>query len=803
MAGLQRLFAGLALAGLGAPALAQSPSVDEVVVVAPTPVPGMRIDPDKLPVTVESLSSRDFARVGSLSTTDALQQRIPGVSLADTQGNGFTESLDFRGFDASPLQGAPQGIAVYLGGVRLNQAFGDTVNWDLIPETAIRTADLFTGNPAFGLNALGGAVTLTMKTGRDSPGMGAQIEGGSFGRLHGSAELGLADGPWSLYGAVDGGHGDGWRLHSPSTVARGYADLGWTEGKADIHLVLAGAANSFGVVGPTPVDLLSQDRRAVYTWPQTTGNHELLAALNGKFALSDSWSLQAVGYLRKFNQHHLDGNEGNFEGCSPDPASPLYGALCVEDDGFPSAIRPPAAAFQVLGPSAAPIGCPPLVPGQAAPCDGVPYGSLDRTRTDTLGWGGSVQVSDSAALAGHDNVFALGASLDHGRVRFSADSTLGLINPDLSVGPDASIPGTGEVIHTAGAIAYSPVEIRAASTYYGLYGIDTFDVTPRLSATLSGRLNLARIGMADLTGASPDLTGRHSFTRFNPAAGLAYRVTPGLTLYGGYSQANRTPTPLELSCSDPLRPCLLENALVADPPLQQVVSKSWEAGLRGGPTLGGGRLRWRLGVFRTDNDNDIIAVASAIQGRGSYANVPRTRREGVEASAQFSARSWMAYAAYSHVAASYRFSGALPSPNSPFADGDGDVQVAPGDRLGGVPADRFKAGVEFTPVPGLTLGADVLAVGSQFRVGDDANQDARLPAYWVANLRASYRVGTHLELYGRVENLFDREYATYGTYFQTDALENLDPSPLPANPDPRTITPSAPRSFLIGLRARW
>ena len=797
------MAAGLAFLSLAPSARAQGASVAEIVVVAPTPLPGANIDPDKLPVTVESLSSRDFARVGSLSTTDALQQRIPGVSLADTQGNGFTESLDFRGFDASPLQGTPQGIAVYLGGVRLNQPFGDTVNWDLVPETAIRRADLFTGNPAFGLNALGGAVTLTMKTGRDFPGVGAQIEAGSFGRVHGSAELGLATGPWSLYAAVDGGHGDGWRLHSPSSVARGYADLGWAEGKAEIHLVLAGAANSFGVVGPTPVDLLSQDRRAVFTWPQTTENHELLAALNGRLAFSDSWSLQTVGYLRKFNQHHLDGNVGNFEGCGGDPASPLSGTLCVADDDFPSAIRPPAGAFQVLGPSGDPVGCAPLGAGQTRLCGGVPYGSLDRTRTDTLGWGGSVQVSNSAALAGHDNVLALGASLDHGRIRFSADSTLGLINPDLSVSTESQVPGMGQVIHTAGAIAYSPVEIRAGMTYYGLYGIDTFDVTSRLSATFSGRLNLARIAMTDLTGTSPDLTGRHRFSRFNPAAGLAYRLAPALTLYGGYSEANRTPTPLELSCSDPLRPCLLENALVADPPLKQVVSKSWEVGVRGAPTLGDGQLRWRLGVFRTDNDDDIIAVASAIQGRGSYANVPRTRREGVEASAEFSAPRWMTYVAYSRVAASYRFSGALPSPNSPFADADGDVQVVPGDHIGGVPADRFKAGVEVIPIPALTLGADVLAVGSQSLVGDDANQDARLPAYWVASLRASYRLGARLELYGRIENLFDRGYATYGAYFATDSLKNLSPSPLPDDADPHTLTPASPRSFLIGLRARW
>ena len=800
---LLRLVAGLSVSAVGAPALAAAPSVAEVVVVAPTPLPGVKLDPDKLPVTVERLTSSDFARTGSLSAADALQQRIAGVSLADTQGNSFTQSFDFRGFDASPLQGTPQGIAVYMGGVRLNEAFGDTVNWDLIPETAISSADLFTGNPAFGLNALGGAVTLTMQTGRDFQGADGQIEGGSFGRIHGSAEIGGSSGPWSAYLAVDGGHEDGWRLQSPSSVARAYADIGWTQDKADIHLVLAGAANAFGVVGPTPVDLLDQDQRAIYTWPQTTGNHEGLAALNGRFALSDHWSLQAVGYLRKFNQHHVDGNDGNFEGCSRNPANPLFGTLCVEDDDFPSAIRPPAADFQVLGSSGAPIGCPPLVPGQTKLCNGIPYGSIDRTRTDTLAWGGSLQVTNNAELAGHGNVFALGASLDHGNVRFSANSTLGLINPDLSVTTDAQIPGMGEVIHTAGAIAYSPVEVRARTTYYGLYALDALDLTSRLTATVSGRLNVAHIGMTDLTGVSPDLTGKNSFSRFNPAAGLAYRFAPALTVYGGYSQANRTPTPLELACSDPLRPCLLENALVADPPLKQVVSRSWEAGLRGSPSLGPGRLRWRLGLFQTDNDNDIVALASAIQGRGSYANVPKTRRRGLEASAEFKTAGWMAYAALSHIEATYRFSGDLPSPNSPFADGDGNVQVIPGDRIGGVPANRFKAGVEIQPIPALTLGADVLAVGRQFLVGDEANQDQPLPSYWSADLRASWRLTPHLELYGRIDNLFDRRYATYGTYFETDALDNLDASPLPADPDPRTVTPAAPRAFLIGLRARW
>lgn len=778
---------------------AKAPEVSQVVVVAPTPLGGRGVDPEKLPGTVETLDGQAFIHSGSQAVTDALQQRIAGLSLSDAQGNAFTRDVDFRGFEASPLQGAPQGMAVYVGGVRLNEAFGDTVNWDLVPEVAIRRADLFTSNPAFGLNALAGAITLKMKTGFDTAGGSASLEGGSFGRLEGSVEYGAARGPWSIYVAADGGHQDGWRLHSPSDVARAYGDIGWKDAATELHLVAAGASNSFGVVGPTPVDMLAQDRRSVFTFPQTTRNTTAMLALNAAHELSRDWSLQGGAYLRRFNQRHVDGNGGDFEGCSRNPANPLFGTLCLQDDGFPDAVRPPPAAFQVQDLAGHPIGCPPLVAGQTKLCNGVPYGTIDTTRTNTVSWGASLQASSDGRLMGHGNLFAAGASLDAARVRFDAGSTLGLIRPDLLVTTAGATPGVGQQIQTAGGIAYSPVGVHASTLYLGAYATDTFDLTPRLSLTLSGRFNHARIALSDQTGTSPDLTGTHRFDRFNPAAGLAWRVLDGVTVYGGYAEANRAPTALELGCSNPAKPCLLENALVSDPPLKQVVARTWEGGLRGEA----GPLKWRVGLFRADNDDDIVPLASAIQGRGSYANVPKTRRQGLEASAEYDAGRWQAYAGYSAIDATYRFTGDLPSPSNPFADADGNVHVTPGDRIGGIPAQRFKAGADFDVTPRLTMGADVVGVGRQRLVGDEANQDAELGASWVANLHASWKLRPWLELSGRIDNLFDRHDATFGTYFQTDTLANVSPSPLPDDANPLSVTPTPPRSVLVGLRARW
>jgi iron complex outermembrane recepter protein len=98
-------------------------------------------------------------------------------------------------------------------------------------------------------------------------------------------------------------------------------------------------------------------------------------------------------------------------------------------------------------------------------------------------------------------------------------------------------------------------------------------------------------------------------------AGFTYKVLPELmTFYAGYSEANRAPTPLELGCANPLRPCLLEGFLVSDPPLNQVVARTREAGLRGTINTAGGRGDWKLGLFRTDSESDIYPGRECVAG---------------------------------------------------------------------------------------------------------------------------------------------------------------------------------------------
>src|SRR5262249_28214296 len=289
----------------------------------------------------------------SPNVTQTLDQRVPGVFISDAQGNEFTSDLRYRGFTASPLQGTPQGLAVYMQGIRVNEAFGDTVNWDLIPNIAIGRADVWTNNPAFGLNALGGAISFQMKDGFTYRGTEFDASGGSYGRVGGSLQYGVRNAEWGLYLAAQGLKDDGWRYQSPSRIARFYGDLGWKDTDAEVHLVASAADNFFGVIGPTPVELLNNDYQSIFTWPQTTRNQVQLLALNGRYDVTDHWIVQSNLYVRKFQQAHVDGNGAEVERCSGMLGNALFNTLCLENDGFPTQ---PQANFQILNPINQPPG---------------------------------------------------------------------------------------------------------------------------------------------------------------------------------------------------------------------------------------------------------------------------------------------------------------------------------------------------------------------------------------------------------------------------------------------------------------
>ena len=776
------LIIGLAASGR---AFAQTATIEAapIVVVATTPLPGTSIDADKIAGEVQKLS---VPQIAADRRTDVIANLVAGqlasVSLNQEQGSRFQPDFSFRGFTASPVSGVAEGLVVYQDGVRLNEAFGDNVNWDLIPVFAMRDITIQSNNPAFGLNALGGAVTITMKDGLTAGGFAAEVSGGSFGSVAGNAEYGGRFGDFGAYIGVGIQHESGWRYHSPATLRQAYGDLAYEAGKLTLHLSGTAAINDIDAVGPTPVQLLAANPRAVFTYPQSTRNEAELVQLRGTYAASGTLSFNADVHVRRFRQQTLDGNTTDVAACGNAPAQ-----LCLE-----GAYQFPADALYDSAGAAVPAS---VLPAGATP------GEIDHTHTAATGLGGTLQASLTAPLAGHGNNLTAGASLDHGTTRYQAYGELSVLESDLAV------VGSGVIIDqaespTASPPIEEPVDVLAHNTYVGLYAIDVLDVTRRLSFTLSGRLNTARISLADQTGANPNsggLNAAHSYARFNPGTGLAWRIARPVTAYVGYSDSNRAPTAGELSCANPASPCPLAAFLVSDPPLQQVVGHSFEAGLRGQIAAAAlaGTVKWNVSAFRTLSDNDILLVATRINGFGYFRNAGTTRRQGIDASLRYSGKALRLRLSYSFLDATFRNSLVLAS-NSPSSDANGSIHVSPGDRIPMNPRHRLTLSADYDLTRSWSLGADLRWQSSMAVAGDESNQQPPLPGYATVNLHTGWQAGKRAEFYADVENLFDKRYYSYGAFAQ---LGNL-----PANfdlTDPRTYSPGEPRSVTVGARLKF
>ena len=731
--------------------------------------PGV-VDQDKIPSNVQTVGASAFDGLKAPDLLQSMVRALPGVALSDQTGNQFQLDLNYRGFIASPVIGTPQGLAVYQNGVRINEVFGDVVNWDFIPQKAINQLTLVPSNPVYGLNAIGGALAFQMKNGYTYHGVEGEISGGSYGRFGTSVQAGGQVGNLSGYITADAIDDAGWRNNSPSSLRRFYTDLGARGDQTEFHVTFTAANNTFGAAAATPVQMLSQDWASIYTVPQTTQNQLAFLTASATWKPSDTWTYQAIAYFRNFQQSHVDGNgtDAQNSGC-PDPT-----VLCFPNlDGTVSNLTTTKGQ---------------TVPATGALGTGV-LGEIDRTWTTTNSFGGSGQVATSERLFGHENNFTIGLSVDRGLVQFSTTSELGTVNANQF----PTVQGFGLFIdQPSGDVA--PVGLGATTLYTGLYATDTFDVTSRLSVTAGGRFNFAQINLMDELGNDPALNGNHNYTHFNPMAGATYKLTPNLTFYGDFAVANRAPTPLELACSDPVRPCLIDNALVGDPNLQQVVTYTFEAGLRGQFNIAQGQMSWTVGGFHALNTNDIIAVSSPIPGHEFFQNAGNTLRQGIEANVNYKQDRWNIYANYTYVDATFQNALTLQSPFNPFADANGNISVVPGDHLTGIPDFRFKLGAEYQVTNPWKVGADLNVIGSQWIVGDELNQNPKVPAYWVVNLHSSYKITENVEVFGLVRNLFDQHYYVFGTFFDVTSFPYLNLT------DPRTFVPGIPFAAYLGVR---
>ncbi|SCK56704.1 Outer membrane receptor proteins, mostly Fe transport [Variovorax sp. HW608] len=813
------------------PATAQEQQQEErelptVTVVAPTPLPGLDVPKDQVPANVQSATGEDIDRAHALDLAGFLSRRMNGVTVNEIQGNPFQVDINYRGFTASPLLGTPQGLSVYLDGVRLNQPFGDVVSWDLIPHSVIQSVVLMPGsNPLFGLNTLGGALSVRTKDGFTSPGTSVQLLGGSYGRVAAEFETGGSrDDGLNWYLAGNRFHEDGWRTASPSDLRQLFAKVGKRSRDTEVSLTTAYADNDLTGNGLLEQHALQRDWKSIYTLPDQTQNRSIFVNLAASHDLSDTLRFTGNAYWREIKASTLNGD--------------------VNADSLGQALYQPDAAERAALAGAGFTGFPTSGETQAntpfprwrcianvltndAPnetCNGL----YNRTRIEQHNQGLAGQFSALMETAGIGHQLVLGAAYDASRVGFDQSAQFGFINPDRSItplfGPGAFADGTQNTENPLDA----RVGLSSRSRTWSVYASDLIEISAATHLTLSGRYNHSSVDNVDWVTPGPapgSLTGDHSFSRFNPAIGLTFAASEALTLYAGVNQGSRAPTAIELGCADPATPCKLPNSFAGDPPLKQVVTTTFEAGLRGNWQRA---VSWNFGLFRSDNQDDLLFVSDNASGFGYFKNFGRTRRQGIEAGlAAQPARDWTVGANLSLLDATFRsaevINGSGNSSNSSALAGapgtDGTIAIRPGDPIPLLPRRTLKLAASWEPHAQWRFDLDMVASsGANVRGNENGlhmpdgiyyTGDGRTGGYAVFNLGADYRPRPGMKVFVQINNLFDRKYVTGGQLganaFGPGGAFVARPFPANANGDfplvrATFLAPGAPRTAWLGVR---
>ena len=735
----------------------QDLGIMNVVGVSPL---GGSIDADKLPTPIQTVSSEQLEKTQTISLADYINRYLGSAYVNEAQNNPLQPDISYRGFTASPLMGLPQGLSTYVNGVRFNEPFGDTVNWDLLPQGAIDSMAMYSSNPVYGLNTLGGAIAIKTKTGFSSPKHQLEVSGGSWDRHSEELTSGWNNGTWGYFIDINHFEETGWRDFSPTKADRVFGTLSWRGDKGSLDLTLGANDNNMRGNGATPIQLLNENRKAIFTHYDETVTRMFFSELAGSYDVTNNIEISGNGYFRQNRMHTFNGDTSDYGACDDDS-----GLLCGE-----------TPVMDTNGN---------LIPFS----DSVIGATRNSSATQIRGKGGSLQTAFTGDLFKHENNLTVGTSYDVSDINYSANTELG------SLTADRGTVGSGIFVDE------SKVRLKAGTETVGVFLTDTFSITDKLAATIAGRYNHITVDMQDkyINDAEKNLNGHHTFERLNPSAGLTYQLLDNVTTYGNYSESARAPTPMELSCADPQAPCKLPNSFLSDPPLNQVVAKTWEGGFRGNLNkLVDGKMNWNLGFFHAINHDDIIFHrAGNIASQGYFSNVGQTRRYGIEAGTSIDKESlfsaiddWHFSTNYTYLNARYLDGFDIQNP----LDNTAIIGVQKGDKIASIPEHIFKAALSVDLWKKVSLGINGQYSGQQFFRGDETNMTKPLSGYWLFNGTAEYKITKNFALFGKVNNIFDVRYNTFGVYGQADEVLGDKYN------DGRFVSPGAPRAGWIGIR---
>lgn len=786
----------------------QAPDVN---IISVTPVQGSGISLDRVPSNIQVIRQDDLDDKKNFSVVETLNRKAAGISISNLNSSPMQNDINFRGYVAGPLLGTAQAMAIYQNGMRVNESFGEVVQWDLVPDFAIQNMQLFTGgDPIFGQNAIGGAISLEMKNGFNFEGARLTASGGKDGRTNEVIEYGKNFGNVAVYLGANFNYDNGWRDHSESYLETFYSDVRYRNDDTEFFLNIGQAFTDLRGNGAAPLSLLDlEGRDAVYTYPDNTHNKNYYLNLGGNHFVDDKLSIQGNMYYRHMERRNYNGDEFEGKDCGlsfDGGAGAANNLLCGE---FEAAGAGNGVSFLDAGGNTinyANLG----ISRDDDENEMEDAGAINRSNTKSDAFGFNLQSLFDSQLFEKNNTFIGGINYDFSKNSFGSSTELGIIQADRGV------QGTGVFVVTDEEGEEQFVTDLESTTHnLALYGSNTIDIDDKTSLNISARWNWASMKMVDQQGTSLD--GHHFFWRINPGIGVTRKIG-STTVYASYKESSRNPSVAELACADPDSPCRLPNSFQADPPLDMVVNRNIELGARGlsnSSFMGmSHNIDWNLSAYAGRNYNDIIFIGGNRVGTGYFRNVGNTQRMGTEFALNGKlGKKWTWFTKYAYVRATFETSQKLSSVGHPlnnFEDDDFDdnelreafqIQVSKGNEIPGVSPHVGRVGLGYNITDNWVINADIEAQSDQFYRGDEINHSPKVPGFYLLNFRTEYNlksknnlgISSIFFLEGR--NLLDENYETGGLYAENEVSGTGGSGTF--------VTPGQPFTIFGGMNLYW
>jgi outer membrane receptor protein involved in Fe transport len=611
--------------------------------------------------------------------------------------------------------------------------------------------------------------------------------------------------------------------------------LGWRNQKTDLTFTMSYAYNTLLGNALQDYRLLAVDYASVYSIPDIIANRSPSFNFIARHTFSDSLTFTGNGWYRNIR---TESTNPNFNGdvAGNDIYQPTQNEQAVLT----------AAGYTGFRTSGADITNTPfpkwacvaeaLTPGGSpnSTCNGVNVYS--KQVQNEYGFSGQFTWITSPGL--QRNQFAGGASLDRNNIHYTQNTDFAYVLPNYAL---VSVPAwqDGSTVDASGNPIDSRVALHGHAPNWSVYFADTLTLWKKVNVTVSGRYNRDTIDNLDLfkpIAGTGSLTGNYRFQRFNPAVGVTWSPIKSVNAYARFSQGSRAPTSVELGCADPSAPCSLPNAFSSDPPLQQVVTNTWEAGLRGKPEFAFlHNVSWNVGAFRAENRNDILFVSSVLLGTGYFQNFAKTLREGFDAAVNGRLGPVNLGFDWTFLSATYQSTETLDGSANNTSDSalagfpglSGNIYVHPGNRIPLIPKQTGKAYLEYHATKKFVFELSEVAMSSSYARGNENNAyqadgvyylgPGVSPGYAITNFRAHYDLTRRLQLAIQIDNLFNQKYYTAAqlsnTQLTAQGAFQSQPFPFsyPAGPyagsspeqSATFLSPGAPRRAWVQLKFRF